>query len=231
MMQFAVNPERRFRNWEARLEGQALITMQNGDVAYTRAVPADARARKPLLLAIHDDPKALSKVEHELRNRYGSDYRIVCERSAEKGLSKLQKLKETGEEVAVVLANQWMPEMSGVEFLARTREFYPSAKRALLTAWADRTVQESILRAVSLGRIDYYVNKPWGSPDERFHRTIGEFLYDWAKDRLPKFEEIRMVGERWAPGRFARPAGHARAARGGGDTLGGGRRIGGSPAR
>ncbi|MDQ3942875.1 MAG: FAD-dependent oxidoreductase, partial [Actinomycetota bacterium] len=51
----------------------------------------------------------------------------------------------------------------------------------------------------ALGLIDYYVNKPWGSPDERFHRVIGEFLYDWAKDRLPRFEEIRVVGDRWAP--------------------------------
>jgi hypothetical protein len=48
---------------------------------------------------------------------------------------------------------------------------------------------------MSLGWIDYYVNKPWGSPDERFHRVIGEFLYDWAKVRLPKFQEIRVVGE------------------------------------
>ncbi len=152
-----------------------------------------------MLLAVDDDPEALGEIEHELRNRYDTDYRIVCEGSAEGAMSRLQELKKTGAEVAVVLADQWMPGMEGVEFLTRVREMYPNAKRALLIAWGDRTVQEPTLRAVSLGRIDYYVTKPWGSPDERFHRIIGEFLYDWAKDRLPKFEEIRVVGERWSP--------------------------------
>jgi thioredoxin reductase (NADPH) len=91
-----------------------------------------------------------------------------------------------------------MPRMSGTEFLGRVRRLYPTAKRALLIAWGDKTAQEPILRSMSLGLIDYYVNKPWRSPDERFHRIVGEFLYDWAKDRLPKFEEVRVVGERWA---------------------------------
>ncbi len=198
-MQFAANPDQRYRNWESRLDGQALITLQDGTVAYKRAMPTDSRTPKPVLLAVDDDPEALGEIEHELRNRYDTDYRIVCEGSAEVAMSRLQEFKKTGEDVAVVLADQWMPGMKGVEFLARTRELYPGAKRALLIAWGDRTVQEPTLRAVSLGRIDYYVTKPWGSPDERFHRIIGEFLYDWAKDRLPKFEEIRVVGERWSP--------------------------------
>src|SRR5919199_575595 len=198
-MQFAANPDQRYRNWESRLDGQALITLQDGTVTYKRAMPTDSRTPKPVLLAVDDDPETLGEIEHELRNRYDTDYRIVCEGSAEGAMRRLQELKNTGEEVAVVLADQWMPGMKGVEFLARTRELYPGAKRALLIAWGDRTVQEPTLRAVSLGQIDYYVTKPWGSPDERFHRIIGEFLYDWAKDRLPKFEEIRVVGERWSP--------------------------------
>jgi len=97
-----------------------------------------------------------------------------------------------------VLADQWMPGMSGTDFLTRVGEIYPTAKRALLVAWGDRTAPGSILEAMSLGGIDYYVNKPWGTPDERFHRIIEEFLYDWAKDRMPKFEEIRVIGEQWS---------------------------------
>jgi thioredoxin reductase (NADPH) len=55
---------------------------------------------------------------------------------------------------------------------------------------------------MSLGRIDYYVTKPYEDHDERFHRVISEFLYDWAKDRIPKFEEIRVVGEKWSARSF-----------------------------
>ena len=55
---------------------------------------------------------------------------------------------------------------------------------------------------MSLGRIDYYVTKPYGDHDERFHRVISEFLYDWSKDRIPKFEEIRVVGEKWSSRSF-----------------------------
>ncbi len=158
-----------------------------------------SRPSRPVLLAVDETAESLGKVERELHNRYGDDYRVVCESSTEAAMKRLLDLKAAGEEVAVVLADQWLTGTTGVEFLGRIRQLYPTAKRALLTAWGDNTVQEPILRSMALGLIDYYVNKPWGSPDERFHRVIGEFLYEWAKDRLPRFEEIRVVGEREAP--------------------------------
>jgi thioredoxin reductase (NADPH) len=95
-----------------------------------------------------------------------------------------------------VLADQWMPDMSGMEFLARARHLFPAAKRALLIEWGDRTAQEPILRSMTLGHIDYYVNKPERSGDEHFHRLISEFLYEWAKAHRPAFHEIRIVGEK-----------------------------------
>ena len=187
---------------------QEAVAPRDGSTVSVRAVPsgdrkkprgASSRPSQPVLLAVDDDPRSLGKTGRELRKRYGEDYRIVCEGSAEAGMRRLRELKAADEEVAVVLADQWMPGMSGTEFLGRVRRLYPTAKRALLIAWGDKTAQEPILRSMSLGLIDYYVNKPWRSPDERFHRIVGEFLYDWAKDRLPKFEEIRVVGERGAP--------------------------------
>jgi thioredoxin reductase (NADPH) len=168
-------------------------------VAYARATPPGSRAKKPVLLAVDDEVGALREISRELHQRYGADYRVVCERSAEAGLIKLRELEAAGDEVALVLADQWMTEMTGTDFLTRVRETHPTAKRALLVAWGDRTAPGDILQAMSLGRIDYYVNKPWGASDERFHRVIAEFLYDWAKDHLPKFEEIRVVGEQWSP--------------------------------
>ena len=105
-----------------------------------------------MLLAVDDDPDALGKIEHELLGRYGSDYRVVCESSAEAGLRKLRGFREAGEDVAVVLADHWMPGLSGTDFLTRVREIYPTAKRALLVDWGDRTASGAILRAMSLGR-------------------------------------------------------------------------------
>jgi thioredoxin reductase (NADPH) len=197
-MQFPINPDPRFRSRKSKLNAQGPIIPQSGAATYTRTAPVDSRTPKPVLLAV-DAAETFCELERELRDRYGNDYRVVCESSAEAGMRRLQQLKTANEEVALVLADLWMTRTTGVEFLTRVRKFYSSAKRVLLVAWGDRTASEPISQAMALGRIDYYVNKPWGSHDERFHRVIGEFLYDWAKDRLPKFEAIRVVGEQWSP--------------------------------
>jgi thioredoxin reductase (NADPH) len=197
-MQYPVKPSRRFNDWESKSGIKPPITQQDGAIAYIRGEPYGSHVPKPVLLAVDDDPVALAKLGSELSNRYYADYRIVCEGSAKAAMEKLRQFEAKGDEVALVLADQWMPGTTGVEFLARTRELYPNAKRALLVAWGDRTVQEPTIRAMALGRIDYHINKPFGAPDERFHRVVGEFLYEWAKDHLPRFEEIQVVGEQWS---------------------------------
>ena len=91
-----------------------------------------------------------------------------------------------------------MPDITGDEFLARASQLFPTAKRAVLVEWGDRRIQEPVLRAMTLGHIDYYVNKPERPGDEYFHRMIAEFIYDWAKTHRPVFAEIRVVGEQWS---------------------------------
>jgi thioredoxin reductase (NADPH) len=155
-----------------------------------------AHRPRPVLLAVDDDADDRAKIERELYDRYGRSYRIVCEASAEAGMSTLEKLRAAGEEVAVVLANLWMPKMTGTAFLARAHRILPTAKRALLVTWGDPSVREPIVRSMSLGQIDYYVPKPGRSPDERFHAIIAQFLSEWAMAYRPTFEAIRVVGER-----------------------------------
>jgi len=185
-MQYPLNPARTFEHLRGEPDAQTLTGLE-------------ARASRPVLLAVDEEEVALREISRELHKRYGDDYRVVCERSAESALQRLRGFEAAGDEVALVLADQWMPGMSGTEFLTRAGEIYSTAKRALLVAWGDRTAPGPILEAMSLGRIDYYVNKPWGTTDERFHRVIAEFLYDWAKDRMRKFAEIRVVGDQWSP--------------------------------
>jgi thioredoxin reductase (NADPH) len=152
----------------------------------------------PVLLAVDDDPNTLGRIEHELRQRYGSYYRIACEDSPEAGMRALQDLRAADKEVAVVLADQWMPGMTGVEFLTHTRQLYPGAKRALLFERGNRTTREPILQAMALGQVDSYVPKPERPPDEEFHSEITRFLEDWAKDYRPASVAVRIVGEPWS---------------------------------
>ncbi|MFL6008294.1 MAG: FAD-dependent oxidoreductase, partial [Rubrobacteraceae bacterium] len=98
----------------------------------------------------------------------------------------------------LVLADQWVPQMTGAEFLARARDVYPDTKRVLLVSQGDSTIREPLLRSTALGEIDYYVVKPWRSPDEAFHRVITEFLDEWTGAHRPGFVALRVVGERWS---------------------------------
>jgi thioredoxin reductase (NADPH) len=152
-----------------------------------------------MLVAVDSGTVSFRRIEYELKKRYGEDYRVVAVPSSKWGLKRLGEFKAAGEEVALVLADQWMPDMRGTEFLARARHLFPAAKRALLVEWGDETAQGPVLRSMTLGHIDYYVHKPERSGDEHFHRLISEFLYEWSEAHRPAFQEIRMVGERWAP--------------------------------
>ena len=86
------------------------------------------------------------------------------------------------------LADPWLSGLTGTELLAQARDLHPRAKRALLIewgAWGNRRTADAIMQAMALGQIDYYVLKPWRSPDEFFHRTITEFIHEWS--RAPAF--------------------------------------------
>jgi thioredoxin reductase (NADPH) len=153
---------------------------------------------RPVLMAVDDDPAALGLLKHELDKRYGADYRVICEANAEAGLRGLEQLQADGGQVALVLADQWMPTMTGVAFLARTRVLHPTAQRALLIAWGDRSTAEPILEAATFGQIDDWIAKPTQPCDERFHQAIGGFLYEWARLQRPRFQAVRVVGEQWS---------------------------------
>ena len=151
---------------------------------------------KPVLLVVDDDRDALANIGHQLRSRYGEDYRVLCEGSGKAAMDALGGLEAAGEDVAVVLSDLWMPGMNGTEFLSRAHLLHPTAKRTLLVERDDTTVREPILRAMALGQIDYYVTKPSPiSPDEQFHRVIAEFLDEWTSANRPGFVAIRIVGE------------------------------------
>jgi thioredoxin reductase (NADPH) len=154
---------------------------------------------RPRVLVVEDEGEARARIRDELERRYGSDYRVRCEKSALVALAKLERWRAAREQVALVLADQWMPDLTGEEFLARAKALYPAAKRAMLVnfgAWGDRETADAMLRAMARGRMDYYVLKPWRRADEYFHRTVTEFLHEWERASSASPQEIAVICER-----------------------------------
>jgi thioredoxin reductase (NADPH) len=157
-----------------------------------------AADERPVILAVDDEAALLENVTRELQRRYGADYRVVCESSPDEALRKLKDMQVDSDEVAIVLADHTMGDQGGADLLARVKELHPRAKRGLLVewrGWADRETAKKILSAMALGDIDYYVLKPWRSPDELFHRTITEFLQEWRRLDPSGPSEIELVAE------------------------------------
>jgi thioredoxin reductase (NADPH) len=162
----------------------------------------EGERNQPRMLVVEDESEIRARIRGELERRYGSDYRVRCVGSAVDALDMLERWRERGDRVALVLADQWMPDMTGEDFLARARALYPDTKRALLVqfgAWGDRETSDAMLRAMARGSIDYYVLKPWRRADEYFHRTITEFLQEWERATSASPQEVAVVCEWRSP--------------------------------
>jgi thioredoxin reductase (NADPH) len=158
--------------------------------------------RSPLLLAVDDDADSRGRIRAELERRYGEDYRVRCADSPSTALGELQRAREDGDEVALVLADQWMGELTGSELLGSVRALHPNAKRALLVewgSWGHEPTREAILEAMALGRMDYYVLKPTRPSDEYFHRAVTEFLHEWSRESLAIGHELVLIAEPGIP--------------------------------
>jgi thioredoxin reductase (NADPH) len=164
--------------------------------------PDDSPPRQPVILAIDHDPDDLARIAEELTRRFGSDYRVLCAGTGNEAEVALGELRAERAEVAVVLADQWLPDTTGTDLLTHTRDVHPEAKRGLLIRWGDwahRATADAVLRAMALGRIDCYVLKPWCSPDELFHRTVAELVHEWSRSRPSGGGPITVVGQRHSP--------------------------------
>jgi thioredoxin reductase (NADPH) len=150
---------------------------------------------RPILLAVDDDVNVLEAVVQDLRRQYGATYRVMRAAGGQAALDTLDQLKTRQEPVALILSDQRMPGMTGVELLERTRTIYPEARRVLLTAYADT---EAAIRAINTARIHYYLNKPWDPPEEKLYPVLTDLLDDWKAGYLPPFEGLRVIGSRWS---------------------------------
>jgi len=155
---------------------------------------------KPILLTVDDDAEVLRAVERDLRRRYAEHYRVLRADSGAAALEVLQGLKRRGDSAVLLLVDQRMPQMTGVEFLGQAMSIFPDAKRVLLTAYADT---DAAIRAINDARIHHYLLKPWDPPEEHLYPVLDDLLEDWRASYRPPFEGVRVLGTRWSPHSYA----------------------------
>ncbi|HEV3353225.1 MAG TPA: FAD-dependent oxidoreductase [Acidimicrobiales bacterium] len=150
----------------------------------------------PILLTVDDDPEVSRSLARDLRQQYGEEYRIRRAESGSEALDALKELKLRDEQVGLLLADHRMPEMTGVEFLEQARQFYPKARRVLLTAYADT---DAAIGAINQADVDYYLLKPWDPPQEKLFPVLDDLLEDWKSHAQRKSDDrVRVVGHRWS---------------------------------
>ncbi|MGF1479626.1 MAG: FAD-dependent oxidoreductase [Cyanophyceae cyanobacterium] len=151
---------------------------------------------KPIIIVVDDDSEVLRTIVRDLRHKYGLLYRVLSSESAEKALEMLPQLKLRNQLVGLFLVDQRMPQITGVEFLEQAREFFPNAKRVLLTAYADTSVA---IYAINKTKIDYYLMKPWDPPEVNLYPILNDLLEVWRLSYLSRHERIQVIGSRWLP--------------------------------
>ena len=113
---------------------------------------------EPVIFVVDDDAQVLAAIRRDLRSRYRSDYRVLGASSGEEALDTIKQLKARGDTLAMIISDQRMPSMLGVDLLVRCREIYPIARRVLLTAYSDI---KAAVRAINEVHLDHYLQKPW----------------------------------------------------------------------
>ena len=156
-----------------------------------------AKPRRPVLLAVDDDPGVGRAVQRDLRRRYGEKFQVVGADSGPAALDVLDQLALRGQGVALLLADQRMPGMEGVDFLELAMDKAPAAKRVLLTAYADTN---AAIKAINDVKLDHYLTKPWDPPEENLYPVVDDLLTDWEADMRQRESEggVRVVGHRFS---------------------------------
>jgi thioredoxin reductase (NADPH) len=151
---------------------------------------------RPVILALDDEPEVSRAVARDLRQAFGEHYRILRAESPLTAMETLTDLRLRNDAVALLLSDQRMPEMTGVEFLEQAAKLFPAARRVLLTAYADT---EAAIRAINRVRLDYYLMKPWHPPEQNLFPVLGDLLEDWRATHKPVFRGVQVIDHRWSP--------------------------------
>ncbi len=154
---------------------------------------------RPVILAIDDEPEVLRAVQRDLRSHYGSEYRILGAVGGEEAIETIEELARRETPLALILADQRMPSVTGVDVLRASLDHYPETKKALLTAYADT---EAAISAINDVGLDHYIMKPWDPPDVKLYPILDDLLTDWRARFRPTYSGIRVIGQEWSRAAF-----------------------------
>jgi thioredoxin reductase (NADPH) len=161
----------------------------------TEAVSPSTAPARPVILTVDDDPVVSRAVARDLRRKYGEKWRIVRAESGADALDACRQIRLRGEQVAVLIADYKMPEMSGIEFLEQAMDVFPFAKRVLLTAYADT---EAAIAAINVVDLDHYLLKPWDPPQEKLYPVVDDLLAAWCRTERKAIPTAKLIGHRWS---------------------------------
>jgi thioredoxin reductase (NADPH) len=160
-----------------------------------QATEREARRQRPAIVVVDDEPAVLAAVARDLRREFGERYRIVRASSGEEALGLLRELVARGDHLALLIADQRMPEMAGTDYLVAARQLVPGAKRVLLTAYADTS---AAIQAINEVALDYYLLKPWDPPEEQLYPVVEDLLTTWESGAALEAGGVRIVGHRFS---------------------------------
>ena len=155
---------------------------------------------RPSIVLVDDDNEVLRSIEADVKARYGGDYRVLTAGSGSEALDLAARLTLRSDPIALVMADQRMPSMTGTEMLDELRERVPGARRVLLTAYADT---DAAIDAINEAGVDYYILKPWDPPEERLYPVLDDLLEEWQSRYTPDDAlGIKVIGDRWSQRSF-----------------------------
>jgi len=168
------------------------------DEGLAAAAGGEAAGAQAAIVIVGREPGARGILHRELSKRYGADYQIVaCDRPGQLE-PWMRDLRAAGLSVALVIAGVGAADPDGIEALATVRAIDPRTLRVAAVGWGDWDSVRSVFGAVSQGSLDHWVFRPVQTPAEEFHRSITDFLREWASQRSGGFEAVQVIGERWS---------------------------------
>ncbi len=155
-------------------------------------MPQTINPAKPTILCVDDENDNLEALERIFRKKYN----IL---KAISGPEALQIIDESGESISLILTDQRMPDMTGIEVLEKVIGRYPDMIRILITGFTDL---ESVIQAINKGQIYQYITKPWDPVElsntvdravERF--TVGRELAIKTKQLETAYNELKTLDD------------------------------------
>jgi thioredoxin reductase (NADPH) len=178
------------------------VTAPEGSAAADRR---GAAPPLPVLLVVGADPQDVRTTAAALARRFTPDYRVLTAGSAASGLAELERSARSRDEVALVAADQHLPDDDGVAFLERAAALHRGIARVLLFEMDHHHTQipftelPALQRATALGQIDFWMVKGWVNPEEWLYPQVQEALSAWSRTHRPSHVIYRVVGEQWDP--------------------------------